>query len=111
MEAIVLTIHVILVIGLVVFILLQKGKGAEAGMAFGGGASQGVFGSAGSANFLSRTTSILATSFFVTSLVLAMFASNRASDDGVFSIDERILLEESAPEGSGSSEEFFPGVE
>lgn len=111
MEPIVLTVHVLLVIGLIIFILLQTGKGAEAGAAFGGGASQGVFGSAGSANFLSRTTSILATAFFVTSLVLAMFASNRAADDGQFQIDERILLEEATPERPASSEEFFPGVE
>lgn len=110
MEPIVLSVHVLLVIGLIVFILLQRGKGAEAGAAFGG-ASQGVFGSAGSANFLSRFTSFLATAFFVTSLVLAMFASNRASDGGQFQIDERILLEEAAPERPASSEEFFPGVE
>ncbi|MEX0584825.1 MAG: preprotein translocase subunit SecG [Natronospirillum sp.] len=114
MEALVLVVHVILAIALVVFILIQRGKGAEAGAAFGGGggASQGVFGSQGSANFLSRTTAILATSFFITSLALAVFASNRAADEGQIQIDERILQEETAPERSqGAGDSAFPDVE
>ncbi len=113
MEAIILAIHVVLVIAMVVFILLQRGKGAEAGAAFGGGAgaSQGVFGSAGSANFLSRTTAFLATAFFGTSLVLAVVASNRAADEGQIQIDEEILLEETAPTEQETGDPAFPDVE
>ncbi len=114
METLLLVIHVILAVALVTFVLIQRGKGAEAGAAFGGGgagASQGVFGSKGSANFLSRTTAILATAFFGTSLALAVVASNRAADDGQIEIDDTILLEESAPEQEGASDPAFPDVE
>ena len=68
----VLVIHVVACIGLVAFILLQQGKGADAGASFGAGASNTVFGSQGSANFLSRTSAILATVFFITSISLAV---------------------------------------
>jgi len=57
-------VHLIAAIAIVVLVLLQQGKGADMGAAFGGGSSQSVFGSRGSANFLSRTTGILATVFF-----------------------------------------------
>ena len=66
--------HVLIAIALVVFVLIQKGQGATAGAAFGSGASGTVFGARGAGNFLSRTTGILATVFFVTSLALAYFA-------------------------------------
>lgn len=55
---------------IIVFVLLQRGKGAETGAAFGSGASGTVFGARGSANFLSRVTAVLATLFFITSLIL-----------------------------------------
>lgn len=63
MQVAILMVHVVIAVALVVLILLQQGKGAEAGAAFGGGASQTVFGSRGSGNFLSRTTGILAAGF------------------------------------------------
>ncbi|MCE8035883.1 preprotein translocase subunit SecG [Billgrantia tianxiuensis] len=75
MQVAILMIHVAIAIALVVLILLQQGKGAEAGAAFGGGASQTVFGSRGTGGFLSRTTAVLAAAFFATSLTLAYFAS------------------------------------
>ena len=75
MQVAILMVHVVISVALVVLILLQQGKGAEAGAAFGGGASQTVFGSRGSGNFLSRTTGILAAGFFVTSMALAYFAT------------------------------------
>ncbi|SDK56133.1 preprotein translocase subunit SecG [Billgrantia gudaonensis] len=75
MQVAILMIHVVIAIALVALILLQQGKGAEAGAAFGGGASQTVFGSRGSGGFLSRATAVLAAAFFVTSLTLAYFAS------------------------------------
>lgn len=114
METLLLVLHVILAIALVTFVLLQRGKGAEAGAAFGGGgggASQGVFGSRGSANFLSRTTAILATAFFGTSLALAVVASNRAADDGQIQIDDSILLEETAPVEQDAGDPAFPDVD
>ncbi|MEC7551134.1 MAG: preprotein translocase subunit SecG, partial [Pseudomonadota bacterium] len=63
-------------------VLLQQGKGADAGASFGAGASQTVFGSSGSGNFLVRATTVAATLFFVTSLLLAVFAGNRSGLGG-----------------------------
>ncbi|WP_216636567.1 preprotein translocase subunit SecG [Endozoicomonas ascidiicola] len=78
METIILLVHVLVAVGVIGLIMLQQGKGAETGASFGSGASQTVFGSQGSANFLSRTTAILATIFFVTSIGLAMMARQKA---------------------------------
>ncbi|WP_263081955.1 preprotein translocase subunit SecG [Endozoicomonas sp. Mp262] len=78
METIVLIVHVLVAAGVIGLILIQQGKGAEAGASFGAGASQTVFGSQGSASFLSRTTAILATVFFLTSFGLAMVARQKA---------------------------------
>ncbi len=66
-----IVIHILLGIGIIGLVLMQQGKGADAGAAFGSGASGSVFGAQGSASFLSRTTAIFATLFFVTSLSLA----------------------------------------
>lgn len=74
MESLIVIVHVIVAIAIVGLVLLQQGKGADAGAAFGSGSSQTVFGSAGSGNFLTRSTSIAATIFFITSLTLAIFA-------------------------------------
>ena len=70
-NSLLLVFNVITAIIIVVLILLQKGKGADMGSAFGAGASGTMFGSKGSANFLSRSTAVLATVFFITSLTLA----------------------------------------
>ncbi len=75
MQQIILIIHLVLAFFLVLMILLQQGKGADAGAAFGAGASGTVFGSRGTGNFLSRTTAILALLFFCTSSYLAYFAA------------------------------------
>jgi preprotein translocase subunit SecG len=83
METFILVIHVLAALALVGLVLLQHGKGADVGAAFGSGASGSVFGSAGSANFLSRTTAILAVVFFVTSLGLTYFSSKRTEGRGV----------------------------
>ncbi|EGL53346.1 MAG: preprotein translocase subunit SecG [Pseudomonadota bacterium] len=77
MHAIILTVHIIACLLLIGFVLIQHGKGADAGAAFGGGgggASGSLFGSQGSASFLSRASAILATIFFITSLTLAYFS-------------------------------------
>ncbi len=79
MFEIVLTIHLIIALLLIGLVLIQHGKGADAGANFGGGgSSQSVFGSGGSATFLSRLTAIIATAFFITSLVLAYIANEQA---------------------------------
>jgi preprotein translocase subunit SecG len=75
METVILIVHVLAAIGTVALILLQQGKGADMGAAFGSGASSTVFGSQGSASFLTRGTAILATIFFITSLSLAYFTN------------------------------------
>lgn len=78
--SIVLTIHVIVGLCVIGLVLMQHGKGADAGAAFGGGgggSAGSLFGSSGSANFLSRTTAVLATAFFATSLGLSYLASSK----------------------------------
>jgi len=81
METVLLIIHVLVAVGLIGLVLLQQGKGAEMGAAFGSGASSTVFGSQGAASFLTRGTAILAAAFFVTSLTLAYF-SGLGTDSG-----------------------------
>ena len=75
MQTLVLLVHVLAAAGIVVLVLLQHGKGADMGAAFGSGSAGSLFGSAGAANFLSRTTAILAAIFFATSLGLTFFSS------------------------------------
>lgn len=78
MEKIVLIVHLITALAIIGIILIQQGKGAEAGASFGGGASQTVFGSAGGWNFFTKVTALLATVFFVTSFTLAVLAKEKA---------------------------------
>ena len=77
MDIILLVLHVFLSLGIIGLVLLQKGSGASAGASFGGGGGGSVFGATGSSNFLSKSTAILATAFFLNSLVLAYLASHR----------------------------------
>ena len=86
----------IAVIGLV---LMQQGKGADAGAAFGTGSAQGVFGSAGSANFLSRSTSIAATVFFCCCLALSIIASKQGSGNKL-GLDAPAAAQHHAPAAS-----------
>lgn len=74
-----LFIYVVVAILLIGFILVQQGKGANAGASFGGGASSTMFGSAGSANFLTRTSAVLATIFFVVALILGNMNSHQGN--------------------------------
>jgi preprotein translocase subunit SecG len=76
-------VHVIAALSVIALVLLQHGKGADAGAAFGGGSAGGVFGSAGASNFLSRTTAILAVVFFLTSLSLTVLSARRTDNQGV----------------------------
>ena len=83
METFLLVVHVIAALGIIGLVLLQHGKGADMGAAFGGGASGSVFGATGSANFLSRATAILATVFFLTSMGLTWFYAHKGTSKGV----------------------------
>lgn len=76
-------LHLLLALGLIGLILIQHGKGADAGAAFGSGASSTVFGSRGSASFLTRTTAVMATAFFLTSMALAYFAAQVGEPQGL----------------------------
>jgi preprotein translocase subunit SecG len=83
METVILIIHVLAAVTLIGLILLQQGKGADMGAAFGSGASSTVFGAQGSASFLTRSTAILATVFFLTSLTLGYFTNQGVSRKSV----------------------------
>ena len=78
--------HVLIALAIIGLVLLQHGKGADMGSGFGGGASGSLFGATGSANFLSRTTAVLATIFFLTSLGLAYLATHKREDAGGSSV-------------------------
>ena len=84
MEAVILAVHIVIAITLIGLILIQQGKGADAGAAFGGGggggASATVFGSQGSGNFLTKTTAFLATGFFITSLFLSYLSGQVSAE-------------------------------
>ena len=100
MEQFILIGHIVIAVAIIVFVLMQQGKGADAGASFGSGASQPVFGSAGSANFMSRTTAILATAFFITSLGLAIYAKQKASsadEVGIPTVEVQEVLEQDTP--------------
>jgi preprotein translocase subunit SecG len=115
MEQIILIFHFVVAVALIGLILIQQGKGAEAGASFGAGASQTVFGSSGGWNFFSKATAILATVFFVTSVSLAVVAKDRTV---VGDIDLPILeqvqteVEESTiPEVDSETETQLPVIE
>jgi preprotein translocase subunit SecG len=103
-----LVVHLVLAVTIVILVLLQQGKGSEMGAAFGGGSSQSLFGARGSANFLSRMTSILTACFFTTSLVLAYIYTHRADD---ISIMSGSILEQSEEMVSEQPESGVPAVE
>jgi preprotein translocase subunit SecG len=89
----VLIAHTLIALLIIVLVLLQRGKGADAGAAFGAGASGTVFGARGSGSFFSRATAVCATAFFATSLTLAYLSSqNSASPSSI--IDDAAVIEE-----------------
>jgi preprotein translocase subunit SecG len=95
MQTLVLVVHVIAALSVIGLVLLQHGKGADVGAAFGGGASGSVFGSAGSANFLSRATAVMALVFFLTSMGLTYFSNRKTDQAGV--MKSQVLPQESVP--------------
>jgi len=96
-ETALLVLHILIAAAICGFVLLQHGKGADMGAAFGSGASGSLFGAAGSANFLSRTTAILAAVFFATSLGLTWYASTRGTSAGLM---QQGVMEKMAPKAS-----------
>ncbi len=83
METLVWIVHVLTAIVLIGLVLMQHGKGADMGAAFGSGSAGSIFGSSGSANFLSRSTAVAATVFFITSLLLTYIYAHPAQQQGV----------------------------
>jgi preprotein translocase subunit SecG len=76
-------LYVLVAVGIIAFVLLQQGSGAQAGSGFGGGASATVFGARGASNFLSKTTKWLAVAFFTISMGMAVYASKQAKTGSV----------------------------
>lgn len=94
LQALLLVVQVICAIALIGFILIQHGKGADAGAAFGSGASATVFGAAGSGNFLTKTTTALAFVFLLNSLALAWMAKERNLEARQLNVVEPLLMEQ-----------------
>ncbi|ODS91141.1 MAG: preprotein translocase subunit SecG [Comamonas sp. SCN 65-56] len=86
---IVFAVQMLAAVAMIGLILIQHGKGADMGAAFGSGSAGSVFGASGSANFLSRSTAVLATVFFIATLTLAYFGNQRPANNSVDSVLER----------------------
>ena len=93
MQTFVLVFHILAAIGIVVLVLLQHGKGADMGAAFGSGSAGSLFGSAGASNFLSRTTAVLAAVFFATSLGLTYFSAPTKSSSVIHQLETPAKIE------------------
>jgi len=106
--SIVLVVHILAAAGVIGLVLVQHGKGADMGAAFGSGASGSLFGATGSANFLSRATAVLATVFFVTSLSLAYIASGKPKTTGSVMQDAVNSTPVSAPPAGSADKTAAP---
>ena len=97
-----MVVHVLLAVSLVALVLIQHGKGADMGAAFGSGASATVFGARGSASFLTKLTTLLAALFFATSIGLFWFAAQRSDELG--SVTDRLpATEQTSPDEAGAA--------
>jgi preprotein translocase subunit SecG len=106
-ESATLVLHVLTAMAVCGFVLLQHGKGADMGAAFGSGSSGSLFGAAGSANFLSRTTAVLATVFFLTSVALTYFGSKHGVPQGIM---EKGVMERVVPAKPGDVPQAAPST-
>jgi preprotein translocase subunit SecG len=95
LESILLVVHMLVALVVIGLVLLQHGKGADMGAAFGSGSSGSLFGASGSANFLSRSTAVLATVFFLSSLGLTYLSGTRSAVPAV----EKSIMDSQAPKG------------
>jgi preprotein translocase subunit SecG len=111
METPIILLHILIAVAIIAFVLLQQGKGAEAGASFGAGASQTLFGSVGTWNFFSRVTAVLALLFFLSSFALAVIAKNNAGGGQELTPELRLLEEQTAGEvpDLGSGDAGVPG--
>lgn len=109
-EQIILVLHVLTALAIIGLILLQQGKGADMGASFGGGASQTVFGAAGGGSILTKSTALLATLFFATSLGLAIFAKEKAISAGMVDVPVPVVQEVPAID-QGNDVPAIPGAE
>jgi preprotein translocase subunit SecG len=98
----IIILHVFVCIALIMIVLLQTGKGADMGAAFGGGASQTLFGSTGASTFLSKATTIAAIVFMLTSLGLAYLSSHQTGSSVM--PDNKAPIEQAAPDNESQSE-------
>ena len=111
-QKIVLIIHTLIALGIIALVLLQRGKGADAGAAFGAGASGTVFGARGSGSFFSRATAVLATAFFASSLTLAYLSSQRGGEqESLLEGAPAVEAEELAPAEEVVPDEGMPTLE
>jgi preprotein translocase subunit SecG len=85
LKTLLVVVQIITAIGVIILVLVQQGKGADMGAAFGGGSSGGLFGASGSANFLSRLTAVFATIFFLSTLGITFLSSKKSENAGVLS--------------------------
>ena len=109
-QTLLLVLQIIVAITLIGFILIQHGKGADMGAAFGSGSSGSLFGASGSANFLSRTTAVLAAVFFVATLALAYFGNARPASSGSVLENPAAAVPAGAPSLSASDAAMAPAV-
>jgi preprotein translocase subunit SecG len=107
LEGFLLLLHVGVAIAICGFVLLQHGKGADMGAAFGSGSSGSLFGASGSANFLSHTTAVLAAVFFITSIGLTWYATSNSSRGGLM---ERSILDKALPATKASDVPAAPAT-
>ena len=110
LQTILLVIQVLIAMSLIAFILVQHGKGADAGAAFGGGASTTVFGSQGSGNFLTRATAVLAFVFLANSLLLAYIASQGVQQEQSIMQQETISVIQQEQTESSTPEYVIPAI-
>ncbi len=108
MEFLVWILHILAAAAVVGLVLLQHGKGADMGAAFGSGSSGSLFGATGSANFLSRATAVLATVFFLTSLGLAYFSSSKGKPEVAPVAPQQSLPMPAQPQGEPSKAGAIP---
>ena len=105
METLVLVVHVLAAAGVIGLVLLQHGKGADMGAAFGSGASGSLFGVSGSSNFMSRATAIFVAIFFATSLTLAYFSSHPEVGSSVVKLHTAAPVSAPASDAAGGAVE------
>lgn len=119
METVIIIVHIVIALAMIGMILLQQGKGADAGASFGAGSSQTVFGSEGGGNFFAKVTAVLATLFFVTSFALTVLAKQQAAigvdDLGIPAIDSDVpvaeAVESDVPVIESTTESDVPVIE